>query len=44
MDNIKLSTHELALINKLKKEYDKKVLELVEEIYQEIISELHKNT
>ena len=39
MDNIKpvkISVHELQLINKLKKEYEEKKQQLAEEIYKEI--------
>lgn len=45
MDNIKpvkISVHELQLINKLKKEYEEKKQQLVEEIYKEIMDEIKK--
>lgn len=45
MDNIKpvkISVHELQLINKLKKEYEEKKQQLVEEIYKEIMNEIKK--
>ena len=45
MDNIKpvkISVHELQLINKLKKEYEEKKKQLIEEIYQEIMEEINK--
>ena len=43
MDNInpvKISVHELQLINNLKKEYEKKKQQLIEEIYQEIMKQI----
>tara|TARA_B100001094_G_C18039577_1_gene724313 strand:- start:832 stop:993 length:162 start_codon:yes stop_codon:yes gene_type:complete len=40
---IKISIHELQLINKLKKEYNETKEKLSNEIYQEIIEELTKS-
>ena len=44
MDTIKITPHELKLINKLKKEYEDKLKQLIEEIYEEIEKESNKNT
>tara|TARA_Y100000817_G_scaffold310195_1_gene300431 strand:+ start:2433 stop:2615 length:183 start_codon:yes stop_codon:yes gene_type:complete len=41
---IKISIHELQLINKLKKEYNEIKEKISNEIYQEIIEELTKST
>jgi hypothetical protein len=46
MDNIqptKISIHDLQLITKLKKEYEEKKKQLIEEIYNEIMEELKIN-
>lgn len=43
MDTITITPHELKLINKLKKEYEEKLKQLIKEIYEEIEKE-SKNT
>ena len=42
MDTIKITPHELKLINKLKKEYEDKLKQLIDEIYEEIEKESNK--